>query len=269
MSAKIKTDIRRLITPRKHMAQLHELFTILLELFKKYNIFTMAMSGTLLGIVRNHDYILWDDDIDMAVNFSDYERLMNLNIILNPTGIEIHNQGHPWEHGKKWKVLKFRYLKTPHIFIDLFPFEYKGHTYRMPPKGFVPKSWYHRNVFKVSELYPLQLMKLKDLWVPCPNDPEGFINRSYGKESLDTCIVTHQHLPQHKKGILKQLETSMEMFFGLGTYGKKFPCTLVPSNTLPLPPSNSLNWFHWLFFSGIGIFFAGLLIIFMKKKRGV
>ena len=34
MSAKIKTDIRRLITPRKHMAQLHELFTILLELFK-------------------------------------------------------------------------------------------------------------------------------------------------------------------------------------------------------------------------------------------
>ena len=268
MNTKNKIGIQKLITPRKHMDQLHSLFTILLELFNKYNIFTLAMSGTLLGIVRNHDYILWDDDIDMAVNFSDYARIMNLNMILNPTGIEISNQGYPWERGKIWKVVKFRYIEAPHIFIDLFPFEFRGHAYQMPPRGFVPKSWYRRNVFKVNELYPLQLMKLRNIWVPCPNVPEGFINRSYGKESLNTCIVTHQHLPQHEKGALKNLENSVEMFLGLGVYGKKFPCTLVPSNTLPLPPLNRLNWIHWLFFSGFGIFLVGLLIIFMKKKKG-
>ena len=226
------------------------------------------MSGTLLGIARNHDYILWDDDIDLAFNFSDYDRIMNLNMILNPTGIEISNQGYPWERGKIWKVVKFRYIEAPHIFIDLFPFEFRGHAYQMPPRGFVPKSWYRRNVFKVNELYPLQLMKLRALWVPCPNKPEGFISRSYGKESLDTCIITHQHLPQ-QKGLLANLEHSVEKFLGLGVYGKKFPCNLVPSDTLPLSQSNHLNWIHWLFFSGLGIFLVGILIILWREYETI
>ena len=46
MGTKTKTDIRRLITPRKHMTQLHELFTILLDLFNKYNIFTYNSRGS-------------------------------------------------------------------------------------------------------------------------------------------------------------------------------------------------------------------------------
>ena len=266
--SKIKTDIQRLLTPPKHLEKLHVLFTLLLALFRTYNIFTLAMSGTLLGIVRNRDYILWDDDVDMAVNFSDYQRIMDLNIILHPRGIEIFSQGHRWESGKPWKVLKVRYRDAPHIFIDLFPFEFKGHTYRMAPKGHIPKSWYRRNVFKVNELFPLRLMKLRDLWVPVPNKAEGFINRSYGKESLDTCVITHQHLPPHKKKFLENLENSVEMLLGLGVYGKKFPCSLIPPNTLPLPPVSRLKWIHWLFFTGVVLFVVGMVLIFMTKKKG-
>lgn len=268
MSSKFKTDIQRILTPSDHMEKLHQLFTLLLELFKKYNIFTLAMSGTLLGIVRNHNYILWDDDIDMAVNFADYPRIMDLNTLLNPIGIEINNQGYPWVSGEKWRVVKFRYINNPSVFIDLFPFEFRGYTYRMPPKGFVPKSWYQRNVFKVKELYPLQLMKLRDLWVPCPNDPIGFINRSYGEKALETCIITHQHLPHQSKGGLKNWEETVEQFFGLGVYGKKFPCDLVPSDTRPLPPLFHLKWIHWFFWGGVAFFLGGLLIIFITKKRG-
>ena len=268
MTSKLKKNIQRLLTPTHHMEQLHQLFTLLLDLFQKYNIFTLAMSGTLLGIVRNHDYILWDDDVDMAVNFSDYARIMDLNIILNPLEIEITNQGFPWVDGKMWKVLKFRYIKNPFIFIDLFPFEFKGHTYSMAPKGVVPKDWYRRNVFKLNELYPLQLMKLRDLWVPCPNDPIGFISRSYGKEALDTCIITHQHLPHPNKGLLKNWEQSLEKFVGLNVYGKKFPCGLIPADTLPLPPIVHLNWLHWIFGGGVTLFLVALLIIFINKKKG-
>jgi hypothetical protein len=267
MNDKLKKKIQRLLTPHKHIAKLHHLFKILLDVFKKYNIFTLAMSGTLLGIVRNHDYILWDDDIDLAVNFSDYDRIMNLNMILNPIGIEITDQGFPWESGKMWKVTKFRYVKNPSIFIDLFPFEFKGYTYRMAPKGSVPGNWYRRNVFKVNELYPLQLMKLRDLWVPCPNDPEGFVKRSYGEEALDTCIVTHQHLSPPESGVLKNFENSVEMFFGMGPYGKKFPCDLVDSDTPPLLPSTRLKWIHFVLF---GVFFlvgVALIIFSYKKKR--
>ena len=268
MSVKLKTNIQRMLTPQDHMEQLHQLFALLLKVFKKYNIFTLAMSGTLLGIVRNHDYILWDDDVDMAVNFSDYTRIMDLNTLLNPMGIEIANQKYPWIDGKKWKVLKFRYIDKPFVFIDLFPFEFKGHTYRMPPKGFVPKDWYRRNVFKVNELYPLQMLKLRDLWVPCPNNPIGFVNRSYGEEAVETCMITHQHLPQQNKGLLRNWEKSVEEFVGLGVYGKKFPCSLVPGDTPPLPPLMQLRWLHWFFFGGIAIFLVGMTAIIIKKNKG-
>ena len=268
MGAKTKTAIQRLITPRQHMDRLHALFALLLDVFHTHNIFTLAMSGTLLGIVRNNDYILWDDDVDMAVNFSDYARIMNLNVILGPKGIEIANQGYPWEQGQTWRILKVRYIKDPKIFIDLFPFEFKGHTFRMPPRGVVPKSWYRRNVFHVHELYPLQFRKLRDLWVPCPNNAEGFITRSYGEGSVDTCLITHQHLPKPKKGILKHFENSVESFLGIGAYGKKFPCDMIPSDTPPLPPLEHLKWIHWIILIGIGAFSIGVLIIFMEKKRG-
>ena len=266
MNSKLKNDIQRLLTPTGHMEHLHQLFTLLLNLFHKYNIFTLAMSGTLLGIVRNHNYILWDDDVDMAVNFTDYTRIMDLNTILNPLDIEISNQGYPWVTGEKWRVLKFRYINKPFIFIDLFPFEFKGHTYSMTPMGMVPKDWYRRNVFKLNELYPLQLMKLRDLWVPCPNDPLGFINRSYGKESLDTCIITHQHLQQPNKGVLKNWEQSLEQFAGLGVYGKKFPCGLIPADTLPLSPKIRLNWLHWFILGG-GLFLGWMLMVFIINTR--
>ena len=269
MSTKLKISIQRILTPDDHMNQLHQLFGLMLDLFAEYNIFTMAMSGTLLGIVRSNDYILWDDDIDMAVNFSDYTRIMDLNTLLNPMEIEIIDQGAPWIPGKKWRVLKMRYTENPSVFIDLFPFEFKGHTYRMPPRGAVPKDWYRRNVFKVNELYPLQFLKLRDLWVPCPNNPIGFVNRSYGEEAVKTCIITHQHLPQKQRGLLKRLEKSVEDFVGLSVYGKKFPCDLIPGDTSPLPPVAKLRWLHWLFLIGLLGFFVGMVIMTcVKKKRG-
>ena len=108
-------------------------------------------------------------------------------------------------------------------------------------------------------------MKLRDLWVPCPNDPEGFVKRSYGEESLDTCIVTHQHLPRLDKGIFKNFENSVEMFLGLGPYGKKFPCDLISSDTHPLPALTRLSWLHLIFWAIV--FLVGVVVIISYKKK--
>ena len=52
-----------------------ELLNKLLEVCKKHNLRIWAEGGTLLGAVREHGYIPWDDDIDMAMPREDYDKL--------------------------------------------------------------------------------------------------------------------------------------------------------------------------------------------------
>lgn len=55
-----------------------DLLSKLLEICKKYNLRIFAAGGTMLGTVRDHGYIPWDDDIDMMMPRKDYMKLIEI-----------------------------------------------------------------------------------------------------------------------------------------------------------------------------------------------
>lgn len=55
-----------------------ELLQVVLDVCKKYNLRIWVDSGTLLGAVRHHGFIPWDDDIDLIMFREEYDKLVEI-----------------------------------------------------------------------------------------------------------------------------------------------------------------------------------------------
>ncbi|MGR5166994.1 LicD family protein [Vibrio astriarenae] len=118
-------------------SHLLKMMNTLSEFFDKENIQYVAVGGTVLGAYRHSGFIPWDDDIDLAVPYDDFNRLIAMADSL-PEGMTL--QCFPTEpryhlffakiklDGTVYVENRFEHSDIhPGLFIDVFPL-YKNNT---------------------------------------------------------------------------------------------------------------------------------------------
>lgn len=108
---------------------------------RKYNLKYFLTYGSMLGAVRHHGFIPWDDDLDIGMPREDYEKFVNLC----SSELDEDYQLITWENdkdyaniyakmmirGSKYEEHEMRYADaTKGIFIDVFPYDHypRGNT---------------------------------------------------------------------------------------------------------------------------------------------
>lgn len=143
---------------------------VLLDTFKAFDSFCrengiryFAAYGTLLGTIRHKGFIPWDDDMDVYMIRSEYDKFMALKQKLTTTNYMVsdyHDKGYPYSFAKFYDTTKtfWEYPQFPFVigpFVDIFPldtydntspksdniFEYQHSTFWLYRKSISYQTW--------------------------------------------------------------------------------------------------------------------------------
>ena len=99
---------------------------------REQNLTYYLLAGTMLGAVRHHGFIPWDDDIDIGMPRGDYDRFFEIAHQCLPNYLELKNYtSHPdyiwWfmkVEDKRTTLIEKKWLKYKGgIYIDIFPLD--------------------------------------------------------------------------------------------------------------------------------------------------
>lgn len=141
-----------------HLLNLFERFILFCE---EHSLTYYCTGGTMLGAVRHHGLIPWDDDIDLFMLRSDYEKLISLQSELNNENIGLEgiqcNDKYAvflkiWDKNTTlWEIAEIPYVYG--VYIDIFPLDYSDDA----PEKFLKKYKKRRWLFL---LYQLSIMRI-------------------------------------------------------------------------------------------------------------
>ena len=128
-----------------------QMLTAFVEVCERLNLKYYLVEGTLLGAVRHHGFIPWDDDIDVGMPRADYERFLREAQALLPEYYFVQSlYSEPEYHASFAKIRDSRTTfvessvkKRPinhGVYIDIFPLDY------------VPKSEWLRRCIKYANI---------------------------------------------------------------------------------------------------------------------
>ena len=161
-----------------------DLLKKLLEVCEKHHLHIWAEGGTLLGAVREHGYIPWDDDIDMAMLREDYDKLVEIapREFEHPYFFQcgytekVYPRGHAQlRMDGTTAILPIPAFVNTHqgVFIDIFPYDY------MPNGKTEMKELIDKRNAAIERLYRITSF---DFFHPCRSIRFFFLRKSFHDE---------------------------------------------------------------------------------------
>lgn len=155
------------------------------ELLERQKIKHWPCGSTLLGLVRHRGFIPWCDAIEVAVRAEDISKLRKQwpeikeeGRCLIPQGKSLRICG-PVGHRHRWRAIE----TDPPVhwswpYIDVLPMEESslGDRRLENVSGKRPLEFFHHH-----EVFPTQRARFGPFELPCPADPEEYLNRTFGE----------------------------------------------------------------------------------------
>jgi hypothetical protein len=176
------------------------------EFSKKHNISYWACGGTLLGAIRHQGFIPWDNDIDVSIMLSDFNKVKTcldkhetLSYIECKFGLKIYIENKD--------VFPYAFP-----FIDVFLCDYFDKSTikfcgilstKDKPSWLIDEEFPNQHVYK-NELHPLKEVEFEDTTIMVPNIQKCLF-RTFSDECLTKCVIS-THVKGHEKVHIKRTQ---------------------------------------------------------------
>ena len=196
------------------LVQEHEIFILreILKIIDKYKLRYYMLGGTLLGAVRHHGFIPWDDDIDIGIPRPDYEKFVEVigDELKDPFAIHSLQSGlcefsyyYVRIVDTRVKVLRKKAEKDVvlPIWVDVFPLDGVPEDER-ERKHWLKKARQLHKEFRISQFY--YYYYTTNVWKEKNGSIKSLFRRFIGKTGLYRLLNTER--------VWKKLDRQLKMY---------------------------------------------------------
>lgn len=187
---RLDADRQYIAFPLGLTAEEREVTLALLQTFAQvcavFKIPFFLYGGSLVGSLRHHDIIPWDDDIDVMLNSEDRDVLRHA-MRYSPENVQLHSPEHErwklyWTNGRPIRNKEYRWP-----YIDIFFFaENQSHIYD-------EQDVYRKEFnFPKAHVFPLCLRPFAGRMLPVPYNSLAVAGRNYNLSMCHSLEISHK-----------------------------------------------------------------------------